>query len=476
MRFLLGLWLFSHAALYAQTDSVSLDPKKIRNTWEGWGTSLAWWGVGAGGSAYQDTLADAVFTLKTTQVMGADIKGLGLNIVRYNVGGGGQPGDIENLNERRPNELLWFKDVDGYWIDWNSKATDSPSWDWSRDANQRSMLQAAVLRGVDRLEFFANAPMWWMMDSKSSAGGRLQSWNRKDFAHYLASVVEVAQQNWQVKVTSISPFNEPSATWWNWPKNQEGCTIPMNEQLEIIKHLDEALQNRGLSDVQIAASDENTMKEAKASIDYFDQKKIGQLVDKVNVHSYNGLAPWRDNQQRLALKKSVKDRPIWASEYGDNDGSGAELAQTIMEDLHYLTPTAWIYWQIIEPWSAWGAINAATDRLPTDPLRAEPSWVYLKFHIFGHFTRYIRPGMKILDHKEPNLIIAYDPASDNYAGVFLNRGPARTLTLSGGNEGRTLELMRSKFDGSKVWERSTGQIGSDLKLEAGVDEILSFQF
>ncbi len=33
--------------------------------------------------------------------------------------------------------------------------------------------------------------------------------------------------------------------------------------------------------------------------------------------------------------------------------------QTITEDLTYLKPSAWIYWQAVEPYSAWGLVNAA---------------------------------------------------------------------------------------------------------------------
>lgn len=146
-----------------------------------------------------------------------------------------------------------------------------------------------------------------------------------------------------------------------------------------------------------------------------------------------------------------------------------------MEDAYYLSPTAWVYWQIVEPWSAWGPINAAMDRQPEDALRAEPTFVYQKFRIFAHFTRFIRPGMVILDHQEPQLMVAYDQAADSYAGIFLNRGPARSLTLRGWKAGRTVELVRSAFNGSKVWETALIESGPELKLEAGADEIISFR-
>lgn len=464
--------LFS-AALYAQSPGIVLDPSKSRNSWEGWGTSLAWWGVGVGASAYQEPLADLIFTQKTVNIRGQDYPGLGLNVVRYNVGGGGLPGDVPEQAEKRPSDLVWYRDVDGYWVDWYSTDPTSTSWNWDRDVNQRALLQAAVARGVDKVEFFANAPMWWMMNSKSSAGGRLQSWNRLDFARYLATVAKKAQTDWKIPVTSIEPFNEPSANWWNYPKNQEGCGIPLSEQVEIMRNLEGELQSRGLGSLQLTAGDENSVREAKTATEYYDKNNVGGLLEKINVHAYsNGLSPMRDNKARTALTQAAKGRTIWVSEYGDPDGTGADLAQTIIEDLSYLRPTAWVYWQIIENSSAWGALNANFDQ--TGERRAEPTWVYNKYWIFAHFTRFIRPGNLILEQSEPSLTVGFDPHSETYAGVLVNRGAARTLTLKVPKAGAA-QLRRTAFNGSKVWQSEIIEtVGGELTLKAGAGEILSF--
>src|SRR5690349_3906572 len=70
---------------------VTINKNEDRGTWEGWGCSLAWWGNGVGGSDYERLYADLLFTQGTVSVLGQELPGLGMNIVRYNVGGGGQP-------------------------------------------------------------------------------------------------------------------------------------------------------------------------------------------------------------------------------------------------------------------------------------------------------------------------------------------------------------------------------------------------
>src|SRR5205807_5978126 len=71
-----ALW----ACLAGATATVRVDPAVRYQTVEGWGTSLAWWGHVVGGwpDATRNAIADLVFS---------STSGLGLNVVRYNVGG-----------------------------------------------------------------------------------------------------------------------------------------------------------------------------------------------------------------------------------------------------------------------------------------------------------------------------------------------------------------------------------------------------
>jgi galactan endo-1,6-beta-galactosidase len=150
-----------------------VDKNEDRGTWEGWGCSLCWWANAIGGSAYQNLYADLFFTRSMVRFFEKSLPGLGMNIVRYNVGGVGRGDNIGGTTESIPTGFPVFKRVEGYWKDWLSSDPVSASWDWTRDSNQRNMLLAARNRGVDRIEFFSNAPMWWMTEQKSSAGGTL---------------------------------------------------------------------------------------------------------------------------------------------------------------------------------------------------------------------------------------------------------------------------------------------------------------
>ncbi|MFZ4508944.1 MAG: glycoside hydrolase [Fimbriimonas sp.] len=443
--------------------TITVNKAQNRGTWQGFGASLCWWGNGVGGSSYQNTYADLVFTTRTVRLLGSNVPGLGLNIARYNVGGGGIKGDIPGVPENVPASLPWYKDIDGYWLNWYSTDPASSSWNWFRDSNQRNMMWAARDRGAI-IDFFANAPMWWMTNENSSAGGSLQYWNRRDHARYLATVVKYAKDRWGVNVNSIEPFNEPVAGWWNYPTGQEGCNISRGVQAEVLGYLREELDNRGLSGVQIAASDENTMTSGKDTYEFFKgqfvsvngtSKNVANLVNRVTVHGYNGIEPWRDDPARVALRNSVGTKSLWMSEYGDGEGSGMTLAQSIMADLTYLRPTAWIYWQPIEPYSAWGLVNAAYSR-PEDQYstnRAAPLWIYTKYYVFAQFTRFLRPNMVLYGTNDANSLIAYNGTSRQLTIVTVNYGNPQNIALdlsSLNTVGGTATMTTTVTNGSKL--------------------------
>jgi galactan endo-1,6-beta-galactosidase len=418
--------------------TVSLRPQESRGLWDGWGASLAWWGKGVGGSAQENLYADLFFTTQWVPFLGRSLPGLGLSILRYNIGGGGRPGDIPGHPEAVPTELPPYKDIDGFWSTWTSRDTASASFDWSRDERQLRMLKAGLARGVRQVELFANAPMWWMMTSKSSAGGELQAWNKGDFAYYLASVTRHLREKEQIPVTSVEPFNEPSAGWWTYPKGQEGCNIPVSDQAEVLALLREEMNKQNLSDVPIAASDENTMSSALDTLRGLSSRRVpfagttvpaSTLVGRWNVHGYNGLEPWRDNGTRSRLGGAVRGtgRGLWMTEYGDGDGSGMALAQSITEDISFLQPSAWIYWQPAEPYSGWGLVNGAFDGDLQRPDRGAPTWVYTKYFVMAQFTRFLRPGQRIFASSDHNTISAYDAEGKSLTLITVNYGNGQPI-------------------------------------------------
>ena len=107
---------------------------------------------------------------------------------------------------------------------------------------------------------------------------------------------------------------------------------------------------------------------------------------------------------------------LWQSEYGDGDASGYTMAQEIIRDVKELQPSAWVYWQPVEPAVpeyGWGLINA-TYVDTHDHRSAEKTplvRVNRKFYAYGQFTRYIRSGCQLIAIDDPNSIAFYDRSS-----------------------------------------------------------------
>jgi len=129
-----------------------VDPADDFGPWQGWGSSLSWWARAVGGTQNADYYADLIYTLNERD----GLPSLGLNVVRYNVGGGG----MNQPQENKGSKLQWQMDIHGYWTD--PKNNDPISWNWSADENQRAMMQKARDRGADLFEMFSDSPMWWM--------------------------------------------------------------------------------------------------------------------------------------------------------------------------------------------------------------------------------------------------------------------------------------------------------------------------
>jgi galactan endo-1,6-beta-galactosidase len=146
----------------ATSITATVDPTKTWNTWDGWGSSLAWWARAIGGTRNAGIYADLIYTTSDISVAEEKYPGLGFNIARYNVGGGG----IKEPLERKSTQMPWFRDIHGYWTNPDSPVTDYASdWNWATDANQRSMMLMARDRGANLFEMFSDSPMWWMNEN-----------------------------------------------------------------------------------------------------------------------------------------------------------------------------------------------------------------------------------------------------------------------------------------------------------------------
>ncbi|RKN40422.1 glycoside hydrolase [Streptomyces hoynatensis] len=414
----LGGAVAAGTARTAAAATATVDPGANFGEWEGWGTSLAWW---ANVFGTRQDFADAFFTLRDVSYGGRTLPGLGLNLARYNLGGcswNSVNGESMAVSPHIPR----YKQIEGYWWDWTSEDPASAAWHWEADATQRAALLNAVARGA-RAELFSNSPMWWMClnhnpSGAADGGNNLQSWNYRQFATYLATVARRARDSWGVSFASVEPFNEPSSAWWVADGGQEGCHVDASVQATVLGHLRAELDRLGLADTPIAASDETSYDLARTTWASFGAGTRA-LVDRVNVHGYQGAGGRRD---LLYQEVTGAGKGLWNSETGQNDATGMSLATNLILDFRWLHPTAYCYWQVMDPSPGWAMIHY-------DPGTLQAGEVQTKYYAFAQFTRHIRPGMRLLATDLGNTVAAYDAAARRLVLVAASPDTAQSFTF-----------------------------------------------
>ena len=369
--------------------------------WEGWGTSLCWWANRLG---YNETL-----TQKSADLFFDAQKGLGLNIMRYNVGGGDDP--------THHHITRTDSDVPGWmYIDANGER----KYDYTADARQLNVVKAAMkAAGQDAyLEIFSNSPPYFMTNSGCSTGNfKAEENNIKDdeyddFAEYMAHVANYMTREMKLKVKSVSPMNEPNTNYWpamNY--KQEGCHIDAGEaQSKLLVLTKEALNRYGLKDIILTTSDETNPGKQIEEIKTLTPDARA-AINRISVHTY-GVNSIREMGQ-LAKDEKIN---LWMSEVdgngtaGQNAGemaAGLWLAEKIITDIQALEPSAWVLWQVIDTHISKDGYMGRRDG---GPLRTQGGYwgtacanhdtgeilLTQKYYAFGQFSRYIRPGSQLI--------------------------------------------------------------------------------
>lgn len=362
--------------------TIRVDIHAEQTVFRGWGTSLAWWAnaVGRWPRVEREPVVRGVFGM-------AD-GGLGMTIARFNAGGGENPGLASTLQARMVME--------GY-----REAPDADL-DPNADPGQRAILSdaariAAEEHGQLTVEVFGNSPPWWATISGSVTGSRgrgskpapnLAPDHARDYLCYLADVADLVERDAGVHVTSLSPFNEPTARWWVHGGRQEGCYFTRGG---IDGLLGELAQNPELHRGRVvAASEEWSLEQATATWDALSAK-AREVVGRINVHTYDG-----DTRAAVRARAARSRLPLWVSEFGEGGAFGRELALGIVHDLRELSPSAWVLWQAVSP-DAWGPLRLG----PGADVRVAP-----KLAVLARFTRSIRPGMTLVGTDDPLSVAA----------------------------------------------------------------------
>lgn len=403
----------------------TVQPSSTWGTWDGWGCSLAWW---ANAFGTNEMMAEVLFSTNYTTFTytypvtnSTSLPDLGFNIVRYNLG-------AQSWNAIGTNQMyvtanltnLPYRQIAGYWTNWYSTNISSSSWTWWVDSNQRNAMWNARNLGANIFELISYSPMWWMcynLDPEGSTNGssdNLEWWNYDYHAVYIASVASYAHLNWGINFNYVEAFNEPTADWWTWNCGQEGCHYDNGTMASVIGNLRTELNNRGLSGVNITASDEYSFTQASNTWQSFSSTTRSNIA-KINVHGYD----MTNTAAKSNLYSVAAGTRIWQSEYNDNDTSGMTLAETINNDMANLHPTGWCYWQPYD-YSSVGLIEANLSQ-------GILGLAWPKYYVMAQYSRHIKQGMTIITSGDHNTTAAYDSTNHKLILVTQNWGTAQYI-------------------------------------------------
>ena len=377
------------AASARPMEVIRLKPQVRYQQLEGWGVSLAWWAhvVGAFPERIRRHYMDCIFN---------PVRGLGLTVVRYNIGGGENP---------KYHFIQYRAAVPGF--------SPRPGvFNWHADKGQITILRQAMAMGATRTEAFCNSPPYYMTQSGSvtgavGGGDNLRQEAQTAFANYLAVVAAHFRRNLNIRFQTLEAFNEPVSHWWKFGNYQEGCHIGDKQQNILIPLLASAIKSHGLN-ASIAAPDDNSIDETLRSWRSYSPRTRA-LIYQINTHSYNG-------SDRAALRNAAAQagKHLWMSEYGDGDATGMQMARRILQDMRELRPAAWVYWQAVDSARGWGFMF--------NPLNGSATEfnIHDKYHVMAAFSRFFRPGCRFIFSSSADTLAAIDERQRTVTVALLN--------------------------------------------------------
>ncbi len=368
----------------ADSTKIKIDKLSCEQEITGWGTSGCWWAQELGKCDSAEEVTKLIFSEE----------GLGLNVYRYNIGGGERdnPNSRLNPNSSRSTEsfLVWSEDA-GEWV-----------YDWNKDAAAQKVLDMALSYGcVDTVIMFANSPHYSMCVSGQASGGLepAQSNLKKEcYQDYVDYFLDITQHfiDKGVPVKYISPINEPQWDWGGDWVGQEGCHYEIDEAVELIRLFALAIKERNMP-VKLSVLESGQVGDhAMDCIDLlYADEDIRDVLGTYAYHSY-----WTDKNFLLKeafgeyLQLQYPEVEVEMSEWCElpcqhtiEDIDGALImARTIGEDVS-LTG--------VNSWSSWVAVNEGgeyADSMIAIGDTYNEYTVAKRYYSMAHYSKFVPVG------------------------------------------------------------------------------------
>ncbi len=408
--------------------NVTINAGQTFQTIKGFAASDCWTPafVGKYWTNNRNEIAELLFSSEITD---GQPKGIGLSMWRVNMGGGsmeqGDESGISNVSRRAESYL-----------------NDDLTLDWTRCEGQRYFMEQAKELGCDQFVLFSNTPPVQYTKNGKGFSSESNKSNLKedcydDFAAYMADVAAHYTSE-GYNITHISPINEPQFSWNDG--GQEGSPWTNDEAAHLLRELDNALTERGLSTdilpgeaaewtyLYTTKDDPNRSKVVEAFFEPSSSAYIGDLTHVKNLiggHSYWTDGTWdgmRNARKRMAQTAGQYGLEVWQTEWsmlGDNYSStefgsydtattmdiALYMSRVIHNDLTVAGVTSWSYWTSMDI-SQWGQkdrfllISLVPDGWTGDGgdtglLRNGGSYQAMPtLWVLGNYSRFIRPGYR----------------------------------------------------------------------------------
>lgn len=439
-----GFTLFS----IGKTQAMGVNDFVEHQTFETFGTSSCWW---------SQTIDNEEDAREIARLLYDDETGLGLDIYRYNIGGGEKDNPacrIWDVN-RRTESFYVLNPVTGEY-----------EYDFTRDANARRMLDMAIEYGAEEVILFCNSPHFSMTVSGHASGGlepnvsNLPKENYMAFVDYVLTIADwfVAQG---YPVTAISPINEPQWSWGGEWVGQEGCHYTADETVEVLELFATEMQKRN-SPYKLSGPETGEL--SPGYYEYIDKFFASEILNDF-CDSYAGHSYWIDNKFDVKsaagekIKNEYPDKKFEMSEWCElplsidskTIDSGLYMANIIVQDLNLLNAVSWQSWTAVNGDGLMELINGELV-------------IYNRYYAYKHFSQFIENGMKridVLDSYEGDSLIASTAFKGNGKTVMVlvnNADSEQDIRLCGAYKSMQIYRTDAEHNCEEVYsDRFTGK-------------------
>lgn len=402
-----------------KTQSIGVNRYETHQTFETFGTSSCWW---------SQTVSDEETAREIARLLYDDKTGLGLDVYRYNVGGG----EADN-----PDCRIWDvnRRTESFYV--LNPQTGEYEYDFTRDANARRMLDMAVEYGAEEIILFCNSPHFSMTASGHASGGlepnvsNLPKENYDEFVDYLLTIAD-----WFVAegypVTAISPINEPQWSWGGEWVGQEGCHYTADEAVELLELFAVTMQERN-SPYKLSGPESGEL--SPGYYEYIDKFFASEILNEF-CETYSGHSYWIDNRYDLKtmagdkFRNEYPDKKLEMSEWCElpmtidstTVDSGLYMANILVQDLNLLGAVSWQSWTAVNGDGVLDIVNGEIIK-------------YNRYYAYKHFSQFIKEGMKrvtVMDSLEDESRIA--------STAFRGDGETVLILINNAEEAKEIKL------------------------------------